>query len=719
MVTSGGHVRLLDFGVAKAIGQSTLTRTGGVVGTLAYMAPEQVRGEDIDGRVDVWSTGLVLYEMLTGKHPFFGSHSDITIFKILNESPPVLGELCQDAPEALCRLIHRCLSKDRAGRPQSIEEVAESLRDLVRPVPIRLPPNRWEQFVAWFSGLRWWLRYTTVAASVLVLALVGRLVIDAIRPPPQPVDLAVLPFVNVGADSLLVGGLFYTVNSSLARLEGRKSIIHMVPPDDILYRDVRSSDDAFNTFGVDLVLSPKAQDAADELIIYIDLIEAENERLVDSRLSRVQYSDLSAMQEVVINSLAELLKPYVRVDVREEMRVGRTAMSSAYEKYTRARGYLNNWEVESNIDAAINLLKAAASEDDRYALVYAGLCEAYLQKYKTTWDTSYISESIKNGVTACDLDPTLAPARLALGRTYLERGDYDNAESELAEAFSLMPQSAAVQYNLARVYEGKDEVDRAEHFYLEAIRLKPDYWQYHNGIGIFYHYEGRHEEALTAFLRVIELRSDNPWGYNNLGAQYLELGQQEKALAQFLRAREVNPRVTEAIAYANDNMARVFYAERDFETAAGMFEEAVDIQDLSYDSWDQLGNAYFKLDRLDDARSAWERVVELVGARLAVNPNDRNALNYVSEAYAKLGRRRPAFSNLYHLLSLDRVRPTDYVVAAKVHDILGQRDSALHYVEVAFKSGAEVGDVERSIWLDELRADARYTNAVALESQDE
>jgi serine/threonine-protein kinase len=715
MVTRRGHIRLLDFGVAKVASQSTLTPPGSIVGTPGYMAPEQIRGEGVDARADVWSTGLLLYEMLTGMHPFLAEHQQATIFQILNVDPPAIALNRPDVPDGLADVIGRCLVKDRSERLQSVEELGDELRKLKepRPLPVArpIPPSWLDRIVGWLKGLGSSGRVATAATTVVAMSLlIWPIVRYCSSPPAEPIDLAVLPFVNVGADSMLIAGLYQAVTSSLVRLEGRKRGLSVVPTDDILYREVSSPQDAAEKFGVDLVIRPSAQDATDELLVQLDLIEFPDARVEDSRLLRIPYSDIGRLQEEVVVALAGLLGLYVDLDVLEELSVGRTAVSDAYLKYTRARGYLFESEDEANVDSAIDLLKAAVSEDDTYAIAHAALGEAYLQKYKLTRDARFIFLAVQHGTSARDLNKDLAPARIALGLTYLERGEIDNAENEFIRAQSLLPNSAAVHYNLGKIYRLRDQVIKAEQYYKKAIELKPDYWQYHNGLGIFYHYESRHEEAASCFRKVIELRPDNPWGYNNLGAQYKELGRWGNAMEEFVTATEVDTNTTSAVAFANDNIARLHYTRRDFEAAAHWFQRAIAVQELDFDSWDQLGNAYWKTEREEEAHDAWRRVIRLASERLEINPNDRNALNYIAEAYAKLGQPDLARSAMYHLLSQERIQPSDLVVVAKVHEILARRDSALYYVEQALDRGATLEDIEVSIWLDELREDPAYAD---------
>ncbi|NNE47191.1 MAG: protein kinase [Rhodothermales bacterium] len=715
MVTRRGHIRLLDFGVAKVASQSTLTPQGSIVGTPGYMAPEQIRGEGVDARTDVWATGLLLYEMLTGVHPFLAEHQQATIYQVLNVDPPAIALNRPDVPDGLVDVISRCLVKDRSERLQSVEELGNELRKLKEPRPLPESPGSPEP-VSWLDRatdrmmrMAWPGKMAAVLLSLFVLTLaVDNLIDSCTLPPAEPVDLAVLPFVNVGADSMLVNGLYQAITSSLVRLEGRSGGLSVVPTDDILYREVSSPQGAAEKFGVDLVIRPSAQDATDELLVQLDLVEFPDARVADSRLLRIPYSDIGRLQEEVVVGLAGLLGLYVDLDVLDELSVGSTAVSDAYLEYTRARGYLFESEDEANVDAAIDLLKAAVSEDDTYAIAHAALGEAYLQKYKLTRDAQFIDLAVQHGTRARDLNKDLAPARIALGLTYLERGEIDNAENEFIRAQSLLPNSAAVHYNLGKIYGLRDQVIKAEQYYQKAIELKPDYWQYNNGLGIFYHYEGRHEEAASCFRRVIELRPDNPWGYNNLGAQYRELGRWEDAMAQFIYATEVDTNTTSAVAFANDNIARLYYSHRDFEQAAHWFERAISVQELDYDSWDQLGNAYWKTEREEEALDAWWRVIGLASDRLEINPNDRNALNYIAEAYAKLGQPDLARSAMYHLLSLERIQPSDLVVAAKVHEILARRDSALYYVEQALDRGATLEDIEVSIWLDDLRISDGY-----------
>ncbi|MDZ4699044.1 MAG: protein kinase [Rhodothermales bacterium] len=707
LVTAGGVVKVLDFGLAKMQGVD-LTRTGMTMGTVAYMCPEQARGGVVDARSDIWSAGVVLYELLTGERPFRGDYDQAVIYSILNEDPAPPSSHQPELSPTLDAIVLRCLAKDPDQRYPRAAEVLEAIVALDQtgtpapPLDAAIPVMR-----SWLS----YRRYILGALVVAVAALGGWWMMKGERVLSETgtTRLAVLPFVNMGADSALVNGLEFTVTSKLTLMQRFDGTLSVVPSGDLLADGVVSAEAAAERLDATLALGASVRQRGAGLLLTLQLIDAPANRVLDSRVLEVSNAEMGQLDDRIVESLAGLLDVQLNDETQAFLSTGASRNAQAYNDYTRARGYLQRYEDASNIDASIGLFKLAVKEDTTFTLAYAGLGEANILKYELDNRRQWLDEAIQYGRRAIELDEELGPVRLTMGMIYLKTGDYPEAERQFLRAFVLDDTNAEAPYQLARVYDLMGEPAKAEEFFLRAIRLAPDQWLYANGLGNFYNWQGRHEEAIPLYQTVIRLRPKNPWGYNNLGVQYQALERIDDALESYRQAARANPAAAEPTALALYNIGTIHYLRDDFAEARRQFRGSVDLLDTDLDVWQDLGSAYHWLGRADSARVAWERVVDLAGKRLDVNAVDHWALWNQSFALARLGQRAQAFDALNRFLALEGATPTTWLNAAKCYEALGDRDRAIDFIRQALEAGLAPKRIEASPWLDDLRRDPRYT----------
>ncbi|MDX1548577.1 MAG: tetratricopeptide repeat protein, partial [Rhodothermales bacterium] len=527
--------------------------------------------------------------------------------------------------------------------------------------------------------------------------------------------LAVLPFDNVGnvaENQAFIDGLVYTVTSTLTEMEQFQDALSVVPARDVLEAGRLSTRAAAERFGVNLVLAGSVQRSERGVRIHLQLVDPARERVLASRQLDEPALDIAALQDDVVFELADLLEVEMNPAAERALTAGRTAVPVAFDFYTQALGYLQRFEDETNLDAAISLFGLAIKEDSSYALAYAGLGEAYLHRYQASNAAGDVEAALRNGERAVALGDDLAPVHVALGRIYFETGRYDRAELEYLRALVLEPKNAAAHHALGAVYARLGKDDDAEASYQQAIALKPDYWLYHNDLGQFYHRLGRHREALPKFKDVIALQPGNPWGYNNVGAQYARLGRTEEAITWYQKAATINPHAQRATAFANYNLGGIYYGRDDFAEAARRFEQVVAYFGTDRDAWENLGDAYHWGGDPAAARAPWQRAVALARERLAVNQADPGALGALAEDYARLGEADSARAAIERLLALDEPSTASLVSVAKAYEILGRRDDALTYLAAALDRGYAPVILDASAWLDALRQDPRYQQLV-------
>lgn len=708
VVTDGGLAKIVDFGIARA-GEAQLTRTGATLGTTAYMSPEQTAGSEVDGRTDIWSLGVVLYECLAGVRPFKGSYDQAIIFSILQEEPASLSSIIPDVPPGFEAVINRCLQKEPAARYRNADALLQDLRAVQsgrEPERVAEPPKQRPN-----PGAR-----KLAIAGIAVVAVVFALLLGWLIASPDEasandiINVAMLPFVNVSGDSTdqaFIDGLGYTVSATLTEMEQFVDRLSVIPAEED-DGEIRSPKDVAESLHADVLVTGSVQRSGTRVRLTLNLFNAEEDRQTRSTIIDSEATNMLAMQDSVAQVLAGLLDLELSASDAETLTAGGTTSPEAFGDYTKAQGFLQNYEDERNVDLAIKHFHLAIEKDDLYVLAHAGLGEAYWRKYEATDDPQWVPLASASAARAVELNNGLAAVRITAGRIYKGTGRYDDAERELLAALAIDSTNAFAHQQLAATYLFLDRLDEAEAHYIRAIELKPDYWGFHSTLGYLYTNQGRYEEATRVYRRVVELRPDNPLGFNSLGATYIHRDMLDSAQVWFQRAAEANPEATGLTAWANASLGDIEIRRRNFPAAIEKYEVAVRLDSTESDFWFFLAGAYVWAGEQAKATHAWRRVLEIDSAGLEVNPNDANALLGVAFASAMTSDPQRAHLTLERLESIARRAPWIQQVMAEIAEQLGERDLALRYLKEGFEIGLTPYNVEASPWLDALRNDSLY-----------
>ncbi|MBV9086059.1 MAG: protein kinase, partial [Acidobacteriaceae bacterium] len=568
IITRQNQVKIVDFGLARVLTASATQSLSGT-GTAAYMAPEQVLGKPLDARTDLWALGVVLAEMLTGRHPFKRDSVPAVTFAIVNQPPDHMDAV----PSELQPIVLRALSKDPAHRYQSAAEFLSDLRQVRALLPatswdtpsaappvdhsaatIALSSKRMKEYARHASTPSWaplaaaprphWKRWLLAAPLVIVVALlaftgaptrVQRWMNKQLGVKPQ--QLAVVPFTAADGDAsaqAFAAGLTESISSRLGG--GPDESVQVIPSSEIRNQKVDSVDKARQQFGVDLVLTGSLRESGNLVRVSYSLIDARTRRQLHGDTLTVTAGDPFALEDQVMASLSRSL----RLQPQRASAHG-TSDSSAYVYYLRGRGYLQDYTRPENLDAALAAFKNALDRDPNYALAYAGLGQTYWHKFQEMRDTSQVGNATMACERALAIDPKLSEAHICLGTAYTHTGKYDDAIQQFQQALGTDAANDDAVRGLGFAFEKAGRFGDAEKTFREAIKLRPHYWANYNLLGAFYWRRGRYDEAGRAFHEVIYIAPDNDRGYNNLAGVYIMQGKYADAIPLLERCVAIRP----------------------------------------------------------------------------------------------------------------------------------------------------------------------------------
>ena len=513
-ITARGQAKILDFGLAKLAqpqrdvaltSEQTLTSPGGTVGTMAYMSPEQARGEEVDPRTDIFSLGVVLYEMATGRQAFGGSSTAVIFEAILNRAPAGLRSLNSEAPAELERIIAKALEKERDFRYQGAAELRADLKRLKQELD---------------SG-----RTTTASA-----------------PAPTEKSLAVLYFENLGGskeDEYFRDGISEDIITELSNITGLWVLTRSAV---LAFRDKSvSASEVGQQLKAAYVLEGSLRRAGERLRITARLVETKTARSVWAGRYDSQLADVFAIQDEIAQNIARALQ--LILTEQEKRAIGKVPTSNiqAYELYLRGRRFFHQFS-RKGFEYARQMFARAIETDSNYARAHAGLADCCSSLY-INWEATQanLEEADRESLKALELDPESAEAHASRGLAVSLRKAYDEAAREFETAIRLNPKLFEAYYFYARTLFAQGKLPEAARLFEQACQVDPEDYQSPVLLAMVYKGLGRNAEAHAAYqqgLRIVEKHLElNP---DDVRALYLgagalcQLGQRERS-AQWAR----------------------------------------------------------------------------------------------------------------------------------------------------------------------------------------
>jgi len=707
MVTPQGNVKVLDFGLARLLQSDdanvteSLDTIGGAVGTLPYMAPEQLKGEGLDFRSDVYSLGALLYESSTGVRPFESSVSSGLIADILNKTPIPPRVRNPNLSAGLESIIQRCLAKEPRHRYETASEVRAALESVRSSSGQPPAAAQKRQAVS--------LRVLAFAVAILLIIWGGVLV--KWRSPKS------VPRVNAAITSQLVvlpvntsdsnreslafdNGLVETLTSRLTQL-GKTHPLQVVPASEVREKGVTNLQQAREQFGATLGLRLTVERSGSLVRVNYAIVDAKAHRQLGGETITAAASDPFKLEDKVAESIVKSLELGLEPTEAAALTSHGTNQPSAYDYYLQGRGYLQEPQKRENIESAITVFGHALELDPNYAQAVAGVGEAYWRRYELDTDKRWASKACEKAVA---MDAGQADSHNCLAMVYNGTGRYEEAAKEFRRAVEIEPTNDEAINGLASAYAKLEKTEEAERAFQAAIALRPQYWRNYNSLGALYVSEGRYEDAARMFAEVVSLSPDSFRGYSNLGATYIRLGRYQDAVSALQNSLKIRP--TED---AFSNLGTAFFALRKFEEAAQTYAQATKLDRRDYVVWGNLGDAYYYSGKRNDAMAAYQQASTLASDRLRVNPRDASVWSDLSGYAAMLGRKQEAYAHLIQALRLSEEKDPDVLFeAAMVHNQFGETSAALHWLRKARTAGFSPATMADAPALDNLHSDPEF-----------
>lgn len=718
MLSTSGQVKILDFGVARCLPRSgestTLDRSGSTAGTPAYMSPEALLEKPPDARSDLFSLGVMFYELLTGLHPFLASSFVATTDRIRNETPAPIRIFNSKVSDELQGVVSKAMAKEPSQRYATAAEILQDLHairsgitssSLLRILPAPKPIRR--KSAAW----RWALIMLVIVLGLFVTY--RQLKFSGLWPGTglhAPMQLAVLPFTSASDDPgvrAFCAGLTQTLTAKLTQLTGAYPL-QVVPISEIGANKVSSVEQARRDFGVNLVLEGSLHNAGNQVRVNYTLVDAKTRRQLNAETVDVNAADAFAMEDRVVSGVIGMLGLEIHGNDRVVLAAHGTSDPTAHDQYLRGRGYLLDYHKPENIGSAISSFNRALTLDSKYAEAYAGLGEAYWLGYR---EGQGGKDWLEKARSACDhavAQSALADGYACLGRIYRETGEYESAVTQFQKATTLDPTNDDAFRGLADVYQKLNRPADAEATYRRAIHLRPQYWGGYSWLGVFYFSRARYDDAAGMFKEVIALAPDNYRGYSNLGAMYVAEGHYQQGIEMLEKSATLRPTVD---AYLN--LGTTYFLMHNFSDAARSYREALKLDNTKWLSWGNLADALFWMPgKRQEAEDAYRQAIRLTGERLQVNPRDGYTLAFRATYLAMTDQKSEAMESLQKAVALSPTDPDVQFRAALVYNQVGDVNRTLDWLEKALAGGITPDFVLSTPDFDHLRSNTRFQKLV-------
>jgi len=725
MITKDGFLKIVDFGVAKLADATRVTKTAYTVGTVAYMSPQQATGNEVDNRADIWSLGVLLYEMLVGSRPFEGDIYEALLYAVTHKDPVSPHELNPDIPETVSAIVMKCLEKDVESRYASAEELMRDMDSAARQlgwgsstvVPITPepppPPPVWPKIVA----------ALTVFSVLIVAGYLARGPLydlyERFFPPPEKKifttenRIAVLPLENMigSSEDVFVDGLSELVSTGVEETLRGKASTWVVSYERVASAPITSPTDAVGAFGVNQIVMGSLQRFGRSSRINLRLFNAKD--LSEIRSVNVDYDPETGegLSNAIVDKIAEL------VDVVPESSGSplRTDNARTLLDYVHTIGWLQHYRTEATaIDSAASYASSLET-DERDMLGLLGIARVLQTRYELDKDERWLRQALEQLDVLMAAQPRDPYPIIYAAEAYFDLGEYERAIEHCEKALTIVPGQPRACLRLGWSYHKQDRYDEAESAFRSAVLHFPDYWATEFELGVFYYFRDRMDQAIAAWEKALEFAPNDVTALNNIGAVHYVRDNWATAREYFQRAFQISPTCDTC-----SNVGLLLYYEQDFAQSASYYEFAIEYCDTTdYLVWGNLASAqYWAEGQRDAAITTYQTAIRHAEREFQTDPENPDIVSPLISYYSMSGDEENASRMIDYGLRVAGESSKVLYSIGHAYEKRNERQRALKYLGDALRRGYALSEIERTPMLQELIEDDRFKKMVARELPD-
>ncbi len=532
MVTENNKAKIMDFGLARKTGGTLITQEGMTMGTIAYMSPEQARGEEVDHRTDIWSLGVVLYEIFSGQLPFKGEQDQAVVYSILNEKPKPITDLRTEIPMSIGQVVSKALEKNPDERYQKVDELLDDLKSIsagIVPDEIRIRLRK--------ATLRRRKRAILYAGAASLIIIMFVIALSLFTGRVEAIDsIAVLPFENLTGNTeqeYFVDGVTDELIGQLSQISGFRRVISRTSVMKYKEKDLSLSEIA-RELNVDAVVEGTVYQVGETVRIRLQLIDAlPEERNLWAQTYERAKTDVLVMYSEIARSIAD--KTQINLTAEETTRLTKTKKVNpeAYDAYIKGRSHWYKF-TPLDLETALQNFELALDIDPDYALAHAGVALVWAGRYQTIQAPRNQAVPLAKAASekAIALDDTLAEAHyaMAINKTWGE-WDWEGAEKSFQRAIELNPNFPDVRAYYSHFLSHMGRTDEAISQIELAIELDPYDALFHGLYGVVLAHQKRYDDCIAAARTGLELQPGHPIVRTALMYGFRGAGMQDEQLA--------------------------------------------------------------------------------------------------------------------------------------------------------------------------------------------
>jgi len=617
MIDTGGNVKIMDFGIARSLRERGITGPSVLIGTPEYMSPEQAEAKEVDYRSDIYSLGIILYEMAAGRVPFEGDTALSIAMKHKGEIPKNPKQFNPNVPDDLSGVILKCIEKNRAKRYQTAAEVRSELDKIEKGIPtadVVVPKPKSitsKEITVKFSLKKLLIPGLAVAALIITaLIVIWRVIPQKAAPPAKSAkhSIAVLPFEDLSPTKdheYLCDGIAETLINSLNNIKD-------------LWVPARSSSFSFKgknlssrqigqELGVDNLLEASVQIIGNRLRITPKIINVDDGSQVWSDLYDRQMEDVFSIQDEIAREIVKALKIRLLDEKTVPLVKSYTGNLQAYNLYMEGR-YFWNKRTAKDIKKAMDYFKQAVALDPKYVFAYVGLADCYLllPQYGSSPTRDVLPKARTAVLKALEIDESLADAHASLAMIMYRDWDWENAEKEFKRAIELNPNYPTAHHWYNVLLEDMGRLDEGMAQIKQALELDPLSLVINANLGNLLYLSREYDKAIQQFLKTLELDQNFAAGRFRLGECYRQKGMLEEAIAEFQKARPL----FENSPYGLGDLGNAYALAREKDKAIDVLKNLEGLLKQGYSVNSDIAFIHFGLGARDKAFEYLERAYE-------------------------------------------------------------------------------------------------------------